>query len=275
MYSSYNSPWKKAGQSAAKYLKDLFKGAGPQTPGQAYTNPVNVPGITSSPVSPSLTGAGGYQPYQIKTGDTFEKIAAANNASVSQIQAANGGMVVPPPKGSYVNLPAPAPLGYTGPSSLSAPYGPPAASVASYGIPGTYQSMTGLMHLDELSAQTQKLVAQGQLPQSVSVYAPIINPNTGQPVTAEEMTANGYTYDSTSQQWNLNASAQTTTTTTANDNPRTVYYSRARGYVTPEVARLLNKKKRRRQQDNKQKPGGGPVFGEGPKTTLNVHLGGG
>ena len=46
-----------------------------------------------------------FNPYQIQTGDTFESIAQKNNMDPAQIQQANNGMLVPPPRGSMINLP--------------------------------------------------------------------------------------------------------------------------------------------------------------------------
>lgn len=259
--------------SAASYLKNIFKATGQKKPFQPG---VAVPGVTTSPVNPAWkpATAGGspysYKPYQIKTGDTFEKIAEQNGASVADVQAANSGMAVPPPNGSYINLPNGQVAG--GPAVMN---NPSVAYQTTGGTPGTFQSMNGMMNLQELSANIQQQVANGQMPSVVSAYTPILNPTTGQPVTAMEMQQNGYTYDPKAMEWKLASSAQTTATSGGgNSNPKTVYYSKARGYVTPEVARLLRKKKRRRQQDNKV-PVEQPLSNGSISTTLNVHLGGG
>lgn len=46
-----------------------------------------------------------YDPYQVKSGDTFDSVASNYNITPADIQGANNGMLVPPPKGSYINLP--------------------------------------------------------------------------------------------------------------------------------------------------------------------------
>jgi LysM repeat protein len=46
-----------------------------------------------------------YTPYQIKASDTFASIASSTGFDVPAIQAANNGMIIPPPKGTYINLP--------------------------------------------------------------------------------------------------------------------------------------------------------------------------
>lgn len=43
--------------------------------------------------------------YQIKTGDTFDSIAQNTGFTPQDIQGANNGMLIPPPKGSYITLP--------------------------------------------------------------------------------------------------------------------------------------------------------------------------
>jgi hypothetical protein len=219
-----------------------------QSPDRILTpkpNALNFPGYGKD----ASEGMYPYQPYQVSTGDTFESIAAKTGQTVQQLQEANG-MTVPPPNGSFINIPQPAPIANYYPAS----------------------SMGGYQQMNELNAQIQKQIAAGQLPQTVSALTPIINPSTGQAATPAEMEANGYKWDFRTNSWNL-AGQSSGSSSPGNDNPRTVYYSKARGMVTPEVARLLNKKRRRRQQDRprpEQQPSNGSI-----STSLNTHIEGG
>ena len=92
---SFN-PLKNVASNAANYLKDVFKNAPAQTPQQMNGS---LPGMQQ--------GIPGYanNPYQIQQGDTFETIASKNNTTAAALQAANNGMAVPPPKGSFIDIP--------------------------------------------------------------------------------------------------------------------------------------------------------------------------
>lgn len=197
--------------------------------GKTLQNIFKPPSQTRQPITyGGLKPIQGYQytPYQIKSGDTFDSIAQNNGFDVPAIQQANNGMIVPPPKGSYINLPAnpqnslgpvqgpPKPPGYGAPTG----YGPlyqqrPLATSTTAAAPGfgtnTFQSGNGY-NTAEASAYIQQQIASGQMPQTVSAYTPILNPETGEPVSDAEMVQNGYKYDSQKKEWKL-AGAEGTT----------------------------------------------------------------
>lgn len=85
--------------------QDLLKNAGqgimnsllPKTP-----TPTTSPFGGASAVQP-IQGYN-YTPYQIQPNDTFDTIAMGNGTTPQALQQANG-LVVPPPKGSYISVP--------------------------------------------------------------------------------------------------------------------------------------------------------------------------
>jgi hypothetical protein len=251
--------------SLVNNVKNMFKapkqrapypGAGPQAPG--------VPNF-----------------YQVKEDDnSLDNVANNLNIPLPQLVAANNGIKSLPPKGSYIQ---------TQPEQLVNQGMPPsvAEGLAQKGAVSTtptnsFVTGAGTVNLTELNATIQQQVASGSLPQQVSFYTPILNPSTGQPVTDAEMQANGYAYDNLSKSWKLGTSNNGTQpgTPAPQNGPdpysevKSVFFSKSRGYVTPEVAALLLKKRRSKQG------GGGPAkladnAGGGPTSVLNTQLGSG
>jgi LysM repeat protein len=205
-WANFANPFK---NNIGNALKNIFKGPTQQTQQQ-----VSFGGV--QPIS-----GYNFQPYQVKPGDTFDTIAKNSGLDVPSIQQANNGMLVPTPKGSYINLPAkpqnslgpvygpPTPLGYGAPVG----YGPyyqnrqPTTTTAPGVGPNSFTSAGGQINTAELSAHINTQVAAGQLPGSVSVYTPIIDPTTGKPVTDQQMVANGYQYDNIKKEWQLPGAA--------------------------------------------------------------------
>lgn len=267
-------------QNAGSYLKNIFKGAQSSMP-QAKPSP--------SPTPSWAVPGYNYNPYQIKTGDTFESIASANSLSVPDLQSANGGMVVPPPKGSYINLPAaPTPNNYNV-DMRGRGYTPQTQ------FPGSFVSPSGALNVTQLSASIQQQVAGGQMPATVSFYTPIINPTTGKPVTDQEMISNGYTYDNIRKEWRLAGSAAPGGTTAPSGNgPQS-----GNNWMTNPALHIVTWNKNaknkhstfqttekwaRNAMKRKKRAGGGPQqvaevvpgnAGGTPSTVLNLHLGGG
>lgn len=177
---NYN-PFKNNGQGLSNYFKDLFKpsqqvvlgGTGP------ITNPKNLSGYN-------------FAPYQVRTGDTFDNIAAANNLTVPELQAANGGMYTPPPKGSMINLPNAGVIQYNQPAGPSANWmleawknksaQAGAGQAGTYG-PGTYTHFFSVADLKEQ-------IASGIPPEVVpaSMLAQL-------GATPQSMRDNGYTFN--------------------------------------------------------------------------------
>jgi len=196
-----------------------------------------------------------YDPYQVKQGDTFDNIAQNTGFDVPAIQQANGGMLVPPPKGSFINIPklqtsSNAPNQYlhfpgVAPNQSSAPFYtqaqlPPGTRSVSpvrpsgiTGVPpvgyGPQQAQpqtppnlgTGVMpsgyglsaappeYVAQVQANINQQVASGSMPGIVPLNTPILNPQTGQPVTPSQMVANGYTLNQQSGQWVLSGANTT------------------------------------------------------------------
>jgi LysM domain. len=158
-----------------------------------------------------------FQPYQVKPGDTFDQIAKNNGLDVPSIQKANNGMLVPPPKGSYINLPGstpqnnlgpafgpPKPLGYGAPVG----YGPfyqnktPLNAPASPGLGANSFTAGKNVNVLELVPQlTQQLSTGAMPPIPTQAQQKLINPQTGKPITDAELGQMGYQYDNQTQTW--------------------------------------------------------------------------
>ncbi len=157
-----------------------------------------------------------FQPYQVKPGDTFDQIAKNSGLDVPSIQKANNGMLIPPPKGSYINLPAASPQNNLGPA-----FGPPKPQ--SYGphVNGPYyqnqnplntpaapglgaNSFTAGKNVNvlELVPQLTQQLSTGALPPIPSqAQQKLINPQTGRPISDAELGQMGYQYDNQTQTW--------------------------------------------------------------------------
>ena len=171
-----------------------------------------------------------YDPYQIANGDTFETIAKKNNMSVAQIQAANNGMLVPPPKGHMINLPRP---GFAAQAQADY-YNHPAAAQLSpdqhmqelikQGVPSGIAAMVARAQAEYAAqggAQTQfrdrgvpldfynvvKDIQNSPNPTNVpSVALAHLTMKDGQPATPQAMIDNGYTFNQATQSWVLGGS---------------------------------------------------------------------
>ena len=146
-----------------------------------------------------------YDPYQIGAGDTFAAIAAKNNLTVEELQAANNGMLVPPPKGSYINLPAqqPVSIGYL-PNAQAMEW---LAARQSQG-PVNADPFLGdnrrdsNLNLNQLVPELmQQLKANILPPIPAAAQARLINPDTGRPITGQELQDMGYVFDQGSRNW--------------------------------------------------------------------------
>lgn len=270
------------------FFKNLFKTDRNNFYVPPGTNPTN-PNQFKQPKTPQPAGyrggslyvPPGLSPYQIKTGDTFEKIAQQNNMSVQQVQQANGGMLVPPPKGSYINIPQQATV-YQQQAAQRAyqqSMGPGATSFSSGGAPN--------VNLTELTSNITKQLTNGQLPAQIpyQVTKTLKNPVTGQPFTDADFKDSGYIYNNIRQTWELpgaNTTAQNQQQQTA--QPATAAQQRA--YNTSQglmwdkhsgswIPREEWIRRRRPEKQVKAKAKLATNAGELPATTLDVQIGGG
>ncbi len=195
-------------KNAASTLKSLFKNAPAQTP-QQMTN--DLPGMQQ--------GIPGYanNPYQVQTGDTFESIATKNNTTAAQLQAANNGMAVPPPKGSFIDVPKLAQAQsdfynkskYYDSEKFGAPITSPqlAANNPSGYATNSFTGPNGQVNTAELIANIQNSPeAPTTVPAGV-LSSLMIN---GAPATPQAMQANGYQFNQATQSWVLKGSAAAT-----------------------------------------------------------------
>lgn len=92
-----------------------------------------------------------------------------------------------------------------------------ALNPAIYQGPSSFTSAGGKPPTAELQLNINQQVASGMLPPIVPTGTSIINPQTGNPVTQQEMLANGYVYNNFTKGWELNGTGQPPATqTTAN-----------------------------------------------------------
>lgn len=159
-------------------FKNLYNGGGAQ---QQQTIGGGNPLVSTIPNYP-------YAGYQVQGGDTFDSIAQKNNLTTPQIQQANGGMLVPPPAGRFINLPARAT-----PGMLNPPLPQQAAPFM------TYQ-------------QAQQAGRVPQTPQTNTPYWQLATQQPQSPVSAVPMNQAGmpsYGWNSYASQFtNTNAQAQ-------------------------------------------------------------------
>lgn len=147
--------------------------------------------------------------YQVKAGDTFDNIAKQNNLTVPQVQQANNGMVVPPPKGSYINVPqyqSPTTVPTTYPSQ-NPYYGPAPTPFGNTPPNSAYQKA-------DYTDIIQNQLAAGSPPATIPASLNIINPVTGQPATPDDLIASGYTLDHKTNTWHFGGAGNGTQTAT-------------------------------------------------------------
>ena len=167
----------------------------------------------------------GYSPYQITQGDTFEALAKKNNMGVDQIQAANGGMMVPPPKGSFINIPQIAQAQadyYNHPAAAQLSPDQHMQQLISQGVPPGIAAMVARAQAEH-AAKTPagaganyfntglaEMVAniQNSTEAPTNVPAQILSQLTinGVPATPQSMQANGYEFNQATQSWVLKGS---------------------------------------------------------------------
>lgn len=171
-----------------------------------------------------------YAGYQVKSGDTFDNIAANNGLTTAQVQQANNNMLVPPPAGRYINLPAEPNqfLNFNRPATQPTqaapfmtyqqaqqagrvPQQPGQNAPTGYG-PYWQQNQPGVITPTQNTTPTgQAGIAQWQseahnvttqfssqaFPPSISAGAVqyIRNPETGRPLTSQELGLMGYTFN--------------------------------------------------------------------------------
>lgn len=246
-------------QPSTNWLKKLFNPQGYQS-GSLYVPP-------------------GVKPYQIKTSDTFENIAQQNNTTVQDLQAANNGMVVPPPKGSYINMPykssTPVVPGMNTQLQQNVSRGPGSTSFTSG---GSYN-----VNLTELTSNITKQLQGGQLPTSIPFQASkqIVNPTTGKPFTDADFMASNYTYNNITQSWEQPGAVNPAgVQTNANGKPWEQIVNYNGKNVPAYVAELMAKRQARKARERQL--AGTPVTpaeatnaGGVPATTLDVNIGGG
>jgi hypothetical protein len=147
-----------------------------------------------------------YDPYQISVGDTWETIAAKNNISAADLQAANNGLMVPPPKGSYINLPRQAPLPSYVPNAQAmdwiARQQPVPPRTVTPGLGANSFTSGSQVNIAQLIPQLTQQLTSGALPPiPVPATQRLINPETGLPITSQELERMGYQLDRRTQIW--------------------------------------------------------------------------
>lgn len=266
-----------------EWFKNLFKPKN-QTPTTQPQSPTANQSVQISGVSVPVSN--GYNPYQVQTGDTFESIAANNNTTVPQIQAANNGMAVAPPKGSFLTLPNQAITGnYTVPSNQTGPTVANAQNIPQSTVPtGSFSAggqYTG--NTSETSAHISQQLQNGNLPASISFQAAkgVINPATGRPFTDADYRASGYTYNNQTQQWELGGATQASNQPadqTANQPAylQTVNYNGRSMPAWEAELRMRRAARKARERAAAVVPTAEATnAGSLPATTLDVQIGGG
>lgn len=270
MNNGYN-PLAPIGQylgNAWNSIKNAFTSAGGQT---NYVNP----GYQAfySPGAPQF--------YQVKKEDTsMADVASSLGMPLPQLVAANNGTMSLPPAGSYIQ---------TAPTSSLQTVVPPApASSLPAGGGGANEGRgnPGIQMFMDMGQQITQLIAAGQTPTNIPAGAlHFIRNAQGQPLTPQILIASGFVFNPQTNSYQLPGA---TGPGTGGNNPNAgkVYYSRARGWVTPEVARLLNKRKVRMRAVRQAKVTRGlgqptttatpePTTTATPETILDIHLGSG
>lgn len=270
------NPFKKAVQS----VQDFFA----QTPGRNVQGgglnlniepSLYVPPGAGLPKSQNIPGYN-FTPYQIKTGDTFENIATQNGMTVQQIQNANGNMTVPPPKGSYVNIPQQATVYQQ--QAVQQSYD---QYVQDYRFSGTVNN-----YLAEYTANLTKQLQKRNLPASIPYQATkiLINPKTGKIFTDADYQAEGYVYNNQKQSWEL-PGANTTSNPQTQTLPNQPAYLQIVNYNGKQIpawqAELYAKRAARKDRERAlaalaaQNTAQATNAGTQPTTTTDLKLAGG
>lgn len=251
------------------------------------TNPTNPNQFNQPKVSQpagyqggSLYVPAGLKPYQIRTSDTFEKIAEANKMSVQDLQQANGGMLVPPPKGSYINLP------YKTFTPTVPGMNTQLLANQSRGAGANSFTSGGNVNLTELTANINTQLTNGQLPSSIpfQITKTLINPTTGQLFTDADYRASGYVYNNIKQTYEMPGASSTSNQPaqqTANQPAylQTVNYNGKSMPAWEAELRMRRAARKERQRLSSavtvETPLDATNSGGLPATTLDVAIGGG
>jgi LysM repeat protein len=248
------------------FFKNVFNPGTSAVPAQGQYDPYaqSAPGAQ---VGPSLPTPGFAQSYQVKAGDTFESIAKQHGISTPQLQDTNN-MLVPPPKGHYITVKPPtvAPIpqnatAYAHGPQVAPAYGPPKPTTPSIGGGGYFS-------LGEVQKNIQSQIAAGKPPTNV--------PNdllASLGATPQSMAANGYVQNPNTLSWTLPGGD--TGAPDPYSEVRSVYWSKSKGYITPEIANLKAKKRRQRQGNRPATATEATNAGAAPTTTLDVRVGSG
>jgi hypothetical protein len=226
------------------FFQDTFKPPKEQSPIGANTQ--------------TQLGANLPQFYQVAQNDTsMGQVATDNGFQLPDVVNANNGVKSLPPSGSYIQLPRP---GFDATKQQQANsdfamnayrageqnYTPSPALNAGNATNASQQQMSGEKVLLNLQATISSGQAPGTVPASLL---------TSLGATPQSMTAAGYVFNSQTGVYTLPGGAATpgvpggTGGGGGNPNAGKVYYSKSRGYVTYEVAKLLNKRRRRHAKE--------------------------
>lgn len=223
------------------FIQTLF---GQKTPAPAQqqtiggTGQVKIPGYN-------------YNPYQVQNGDTFSSIAQKQNLTEDQIRQANGGMLIPPPQGSFINLPklpnlqntslnqtySVQPTGYD-PAMRGRGYQAPVPPQATPTPIGYDPAMRGRGYETWTNPTNDLLQGNGPVEAQTIMSNPDTPPDTispqalpflriqGRPVSTQDLAGLGYTFNQASGQWVRTGSAAAasaggvTSTNNYTTNPR-------------------------------------------------------
>lgn len=154
--------------------------------------------------------------YQIKPDDTFNGVANNHGLDLNSLSSLNQGAKSLPPVGSYIQvqkddkaLPNSPKGAYVGQGTYL-PGAHTQSGQSSQIQQGSSQSYTGgatvYPNADALNAarnKVQQQYLQGIQPATLDFSTPIINPNTGQPVSDAYMQQSGYVKDERTSKWIL------------------------------------------------------------------------
>lgn len=149
--------------------------------------------------------------YQVKPTDKdLASVASQFNVQLPSLVAANNGSKTLPPVGSYISMGQQQAAEQFARKNFETGSFMTPDKLAQYRLQGTLGNYQA-----ETSANIQKQVAAGIFPQQVMSNTPILNPQTGKPVSDAEMLQNGYVYDNKTASWYLGGQTPAMTTTGA------------------------------------------------------------
>lgn len=278
-----------------------------QQPYNPFAGPSNVPQTLGQLRTPDVP-----QSYQVREGDTFASIASTYGIDEQKIQSYNKMVVPPPKGSYISLQPGAGTTSARAQQSQNRPptvaelvaqgLSPTVAASmvqqqaqatgsGSYTLPtgsgpiGSENRVMGGANvgLTELANHYKNQIANGQAPKSIpSSMLGSLN------ATAQSMIQGGYSLNLSTNTWELGAATlpgapgpgytwsggawHAPAGQDPNSNIRSVYYSKSRGNVTPEVAALLDKRRRRRAEENRAKPILSANAGGTPTSTLEMRM---